>query len=159
MAGSVAGHIMRRLTENLYILKILSPVAVADGTYPGSSAYVDVQKFGRIAFYIEVGVTDDSAVAVKVVQATAVAGTGSKDVTGAAITSTLLAGTNDGKWAVIEVEVNHLDIANGFRYVAVTVAATGGASTIMAITMFGWRMDKLPPTYGADKAEIVYVDG
>jgi hypothetical protein len=159
MAGSVAGHIMRRLTENLYMLKVLAPVAVADGIYPSSSAYIDVSKYGRFCFIIDVGVTDDTAVTAQVLQATAAAGTGSKVVTGAAITGTLLAGTNDGKWAVIEVETSRLDIANGFRYVAIDVAATGGASTIMAIKFFGWRMDRLPPTYGTDKAEIVYVDG
>ena len=160
MAGSVAGHIMRRMTENLFIRQVLSPVAVSDGVKPGTTTYIDVAKYGRFAFLVEVGVSDDTAVSAQVVQATTATGTGKKDVTGAAITATTLAGTDyDNRWAMIEVEANHLDIANDFRYVAIDVAATGGSSTIMSILFFGWRQDRLPPTFGTDSAEIVYLDG
>ena len=157
--ASVAGHIMRRLTENVFIKKVLAPVAVSDAVYPGSSTYNDVSQYGRFAFLVFVGATDDTSVTCQVKQATAAAGTGSKDVSGAAITATVLAGTNDNKFAIIEVEQSHLDIANGFRYVAVDVAATGGSSTLMSILFFGWRADKLPPTFGTDLAEQVFVDG
>ena len=79
---------------------------------------------------------------------------------GAAITTTILAGTaNDDRWALIEVERSKLDIANDFDCVALEVAATGGSDTEMAVFFLGWRMRSIPPTYGSDKAEIVIVDG
>lgn len=150
-------HQIRRLSENLFWKQIMNPAAISDSTYP--SSYIDVSGYARFAFLISVGATDDSAVSAKVVQATAAAGTGSKDVDGAAITSTILAGTNDNKWALIEVDQDHLDINGDFQFVALTVAATGGASTIGVAFFFGIEPRVKPPTFGADKAEIVYVDG
>ena len=151
------GHI-RRLSEHLFIKQVMNPAAnVTDATYP--STYIDVSGYARFAFLILVGATDDTAVNAQVVQATAAAGTGSKDITGAAITSTVLAGTNDNKWALIEVDNERLDIANNFQFVALTVAATGGSATIASVFFFGIEPRVKPPTFGSDKAEIVYVDG
>ena len=160
MAASVAGHIMRRFSENVFVKLAMSPRAnPTDGIFPTSSTYIDVAEYSRFAFLIMVGGTDDTAVTCQVVQATATAGTGSKNVTGAALTGTALAGTNDNKWSIIEVERNHLDITGAFQYVAVDVAATGGTATAMAILFLGWRSRKLPPTFGSDLAEQVFVDG
>lgn len=150
-------HQIRRLSENLFWKQIMNPAAISDSTYP--SSYIDVSGYARFAFLIAVGATDDSAVSAKVVQATAAAGTGSKDIDGAAITNTVLAGTNDNKWALIEVDQDHLDINGDFQFVALTVAATGGSSTIGTAFFIGIEPRVKPPTFGADKAEIVYVDG
>lgn len=151
---------MRRFTENVYIQQLIIEGTIVDGVYPGSSTYIDVSEYERFAFLVAVGDSDDTAVTAQVKQATAAAGTGTKNITGAAITTTVLAGTaNDDRWTMIEVEGRRLDIANDFRFVALDVAATGGSATEMAIFFFGWRLRKLPPTFGADKAEIIYVDG
>ncbi len=153
-------HQMRRFSENVFIKQCIIEGSVADGVYPSSSAYIPVAEYERFAFLIGVGDSDDTAVEAQVLQATAVAGTSSKDVTGAAITTTILAGTaNDDRWALIEVERFKLDIANDFDCVALEVAATGGSDTEMAVFFLGWRMRSIPPTYGSDKAEIVIVDG
>jgi hypothetical protein len=150
-------HVMRRFTENVFLQQVKVIAALVDGTFPAS--YIPVAEYERFAFLISVGATDDTAVTAQVVQATAAAGTGSKVITGAAITGTLLAGTNDNKWAMIEVESRRLDIANNFSHVAITLGGTGGTDTTMACFFIGWRARTLPPTFGADKAEIVYVDG
>lgn len=153
-------HQMRRFSENVYIQQVIIEGDVADGIYPSSSAYIPVAEYERFAFLIGVGDSDDTAVEAQVLQATAVAGTGSKDVTGALITTTILAGTaNDDRWALIEVERSKLDIQNDFDCVALDVAATGGTATELAVFFLGWRMRKIPPTFDATKAEIVYLDG
>ena len=64
-----------------------------------------------------------------------------------------------GDEAMVEIERSKLDIANDYRYVSLVVAATGGTATICGGFFIGWRTRTLPPTYGADKAEIVIVDG
>jgi hypothetical protein len=153
-------HQMRRITENVFVKLAMPPTAnPTDGIFPSSSTYIPVAEYERFAFLIEVGATDDTSITAQVVQATAAAGTGSKNITGAAITATLLAGTNDNKFAIIEIERAKLDIANDFTHVAITIAATGGSASAMAITFLGWRLRTYPPTFGSDKAEIVIVDG
>lgn len=160
MAMSIAGHGMRRLSENLFMQLVMSPRAnPTDGVFPSSSTYIDVSEYSRFAFVVMVGGTDDTSITGQVVQATAAAGTGSKSITGAALTSTVLAGSNDNKWSIIEVERNHMDIANSFQYVGIDVAATGGSASAMSIMFYGWRARKLPPTFGTDLGEQVFVDG
>ena len=157
---SVAGHVMRRLSENVFMKLVMSPRAnPTDGIFPSSSTYIDVSEYSRFAFVVMVGGTDDTSITAQVVQATAAAGTGSKVITGAALTATVLAGSNDNKWSIIEVERNHMDITSTFQYVALDVAATGGSASAMAIMFYGWRGRKLPPTFGTDLGEQVFVDG
>ena len=149
-----AGH---RIFENTYFQMVEPPKDSADATVP--SSYIDVSGYERFAFIRLVGATDDSAVTMQVVQATAAAGTGSKNITSAAITGTVLAGTNDNKWAAVEVATSKLDIANGFRYVAVTIAATGGSSTLSSVLFIGWRARHNYPTqFAADSAQVVTID-
>lgn len=149
---------IRRFTEHLGLQLVKVIASVVDGTFPAT--YIDVSKYSRFAFLIATGAGDDTSVACKVVQATAAAGTGSKDVTGAALTATSLASASGAnKWAMIEVDNEHLDIANDFGFVALNIAATGGAATTMAVFFIGIEPITRPPTFGTDKAEIVYVDG
>ncbi len=158
--ASVAGHIMRRFSENVFVQLAMSPRAnPTDGVFPSSSTYIDVSEYGRFAFLVMCGATDDTAITGQVVQATAAAGTGSKSITGAALTGTVLAGTNDNKWSIIEVETRRLDIANSFRYVGLDLAATGGSASAMAVLFLAWRSRVLPPTFGSDLGEQVFVDG
>ena len=105
-------NLIRRLSENLFIQQCIVEGSIVDGTYPSSSTYIDVAGYQRFAFLIAAGDSDDTAVTAQVVQATAAAGTGSKNITGAAITGTSLAGSSsDDRWCMIEVDNEHLDIA------------------------------------------------
>jgi hypothetical protein len=150
-------HEVRRFSENFFMKQIKVIDSVVDGTFP--STYIDVSPYARFAFLIAVGATDDTAVTAQVVQATAAAGTGTKSITGAALTGTLLAGSNDNKWSIIEVDSERLDIANDFQFVAITLGATGGAATTMAVFFIGIEPRVKPPTFGSDLAEQVFVDG
>lgn len=153
-------HQVRRFSENFYIQQCIVEGTIVDGVYPSSSTYIDVSGYDRFAFLIAAGDSDDTAVTAQVKQATAAAGTGSKNVTGAAITGTSLAGSSSSnRWAMIEVDNEHLDIANDFQYVALDVAATGGSATELTVFFIGIEPRVKPPTFGSDKAEIVYVDG
>jgi len=149
---------MRRFSQDIYVDVVELPVAnAADATVPAS--YIDVSPYERFAFLRLVGATDDTAVTMQVVQATAAAGTGSKNITGAAITGTVLAGANDNKFAIVEVENTMLDTANGFRYVAVALTSTGGTATIATTFFFAWRAREMPVTQPAKFTEKVYLDG
>lgn len=149
---------MRRLTPDMYIQVIEFPVANStDGTVPAS--YIDVSNFQRFAFMRIVGVSNDTTVSMQVVQATAAAGTGSKNVTGALMTTTALGSGVNNKYALVECTHDQLDINNSFRYVAVTHTATGGNATGSAILFFGWNTRELPVTQPSTQwAETIYLD-
>lgn len=154
-------HQIRRLSENLFLKLVLPPTGanVTDATYPASGSYINVVDWARFAFIIAVGATDDTAVTAQVVQATSVNAAGKKNIAGAALTGTLLAGTNDNKWSIIEVDQERLDIANDFNFVALDVAATGGTATAVTVFFVGIEPRVKPPVFGADLAEQVFVDG
>lgn len=151
---------MRRFTENVYVQQIINPSAnVTDASYPASGSFIDVSSYERFAFLVFVGATDDTSVTATV-QAASAANGALTTVTSAAITATVIASGNPNKWAMIEVETRKLHLLGAsHKFATLTVAATGGSATIMGGFFFGWRTAKLPPTFGADKAEIVYVDG
>lgn len=129
------------------------PGALTTGDYPAS--FIDVGQFERFAFVLDLGAVDATTIDLKVVQATAAAGTGKKDVTGAIITQ--LDGDDDNKSALIEVATNKLDINNDFHFVAVTLTRAGGASNTGAITFYGVNPDVAPVAQPAALLEKVIV--
>lgn len=149
---------MRRMTPDLYIQIVEFPVANStDGTVPGT--YIDVAPFERFAFQRIVGVSNDTTVSMQVVQATTAAGAGSKNVSGAAITTTSLGSGVNNKYALVELNQSALDINNGFRFVAVSHTATGGSATGSCIIFYGWRAREFPVTQPSTQwAETVYID-
>ena len=157
----MSAHQIRRFTENLSLKMVMPPIAnPTDGSFPASASYINVVEWARFAFIIAVGGTDDTAITAQVAQSTTAASTGGKkNITGAAITGTVLAGTNDNKFAVIEVDQEQLDIKNDFCFVTLDVAATGGTASAMCVFFVGIEPRVKPPTYGADLAEVVYLDG
>lgn len=130
--------------------QVANPAAITTGTIPAS--YIDVSGFESFAFVFELGATDNT-VDMKVVQATAADGTGSKDVSDAAITQ--LSGTDDNKQAGVEVDVNQLDINNGFHFVAVTCTIAG--TTTGAVVFYGVNPRNAPVSQPAAFAEQVIV--
>lgn len=151
---------IRRVSEHIYFEPIKVIDSLVDGTFPAS--YIDVSQWARFAFLIATGASDDTAVTAQVVQATAAAGTGSKNITGAALTGTSLASASgSNKFAMIEVDQEHLDIANDFDHVAITLGATGGSATTLACFFIGIEPNTKvgAPIQPDSCVEIVYVDG
>lgn len=141
-------------SQEIYEETVLDPGTVITGVYPGATTYIHVGDFERFQFKLAVGSTNNN-VAAKVVQATDAAGSGSKDITGAAITT--LDGNDDNQQASIEVEVRKLDINNGFDYVALSLTITG---TTTAYAEFrGFTPGLVPVTQHADFVEQVKVLG
>ncbi len=143
---------IRSFNEQVYKQVISNPATIATGTLPAS--YIDVSNFERFVINIAYGASDGVFDA-QVVQATAAAGTGSKNITGAAITQ--LSATDDNKQVTIEVQTDQLDIANGFRYVAVTFTAAG--TTTGYAELLGFSPRHVPVTQPAAYAEAVQVAG
>ena len=123
-----------------------------------TSDYVDAGSFESIMAVIMAGTLGSSATFdAKLVQATDSSGTGSKDISGKAITQLTQAGTDESdKQAIINVRSEELDLDNGFDHVALTITV-GTASSDGGGALFG-----LNPRYGpasdndlASVAEIV----
>lgn len=71
----------------------------------------------------------------KLVQATDSSGTGSKDITGKAITTALVKATDDDKQAIINCRAEELDVDNSFTHVALSITFVGADSDMGAILM------------------------
>lgn len=147
-------HLIRRFSENIYFKSLVSPGALSNAT----TAYTDTIDHERWTFLILVGTTDRTSSTIKVVQATDASGTGAKDVTGAALTTGAVT-ANANKIFTIEVERSRLDIANGYSYLALSINNSGGTATNGAVVLLGHRSRMLPPTFGTDVSERVFVDG
>ena len=143
------------LNEQVYIQSVLPPESgPTTATVP--TTYIDVTDFERFAFLISAGALGASAtVAAQVVQATAAAGTGSKVITGAAMTA--FADDDDDQFVTIEVQSDQLDIANGFRYVAITVTIANTAD--LEVLFLGLNPRHVPVTQPDAYIEAVQVAG
>jgi len=140
-------------SESTLIKLLNTEDAITATQYPASGSFIDVSAYKRFAFLIAAGALN-SALTCKVQQATANNGT-LKDITDATVT---IGATGDDKWYLIEVETNHLDINNSYKYVALDVAGAAGGDDYGAILFFGFA-EYRPVTQGADKGEIVTVAG
>ena len=138
--------------EQIYEQIVAGPAVVATSTLPAS--YIDISNFERFQFKLAMGATD-GVLDVQVKQATAAAGTGTKVITGAAITQ--LSATDDNKQVLIEVQSNQLDINNGFRYVAITITAAG--TTTLYAEFRGLNPKSAPVTQPAAFTQQVFVGG
>ena len=126
------------------------PGAYATGILP--SSYIDMSDYDRIVFLIMVGTLGATdTLDAQVVQATDAAGAGSKNVTGAVITQ--LVDADDDNMVSIEVAGSALDVENGFRYVALSIAQAGTPDG--AVLALRYRGGGLPPTQPAAYSEQV----
>jgi hypothetical protein len=129
--------------------------ALADANYPASGSYIDVSEFEHFVFLI--GLDTVATPDFQVYQDTSATQTsGIKVITGAAKTDVVTG--DDGKWFSIEVESARLDIANGFRYVTLTVSGTGGSDNAN-VWFFGYRARRMPVTQPDDYLAAVVVAG
>lgn len=131
--------------------------------YPGlvdgntlATAWVSLSDSVRVVAGVLVGDTA-TTVDAKLQQATDTAGTGAKDVTGAAITQ--LSATDDNKHVTIDCEAAHLDEHNGFTCVRllITVGSDGSGGNVAGFLLLPTR--HAPPTQVAAYAQQVEVAG
>jgi hypothetical protein len=120
-------------SEVAAIVGVIDPDVNAAGAL--TSAYVDMSKFNQVMAIVMAGTLGVSATLdAKIVQATDSSGTGSKDVTGKAITQLTQAGTDDSdKQAIINVRAEELDIDNGFSFAALTLTTAVATSDSGAV--------------------------
>lgn len=131
----------KKPSEMAAVVAVIDPDANTAGAL--TTAYVDASKFEQIMAIVMAGTLGSSATLdAKLVQATDSSGTGVKDISGKAITQLTQAGTDSDKQAIIQVRADELDVAGGFRYVAL-VHTVGTATSDSGAVVLG-----LNPTYG-----------
>ena len=138
---------LANLSHDIHKEVLFGPAVVTTGT----SAYKSVQDCKRFLARLAYGASD-GVFDMKVVQATDSSGTGSKNITGAAITQ--LSATADNKQAEIEVDVDALD--EGFTHVAVTITVAGTTTAFVELLKL---MNKKPVTQPTALTETVLVTG
>lgn len=125
------------VSEQVAVVGTIDPDVTAAGDV--TTDYADAGKFESLAALVLVGTMGTNAtVDAKLVQATDSSGTGSKDITGKAITQLTQAGTDQSdSQAIINVRAEELDTANGFTHVALTVTVGTATSDVGAVLLGG----------------------
>jgi hypothetical protein len=143
---------MQRPTDSIAISGTIDPEAQGAGTVV--SDYVSMAEFATVMAVIMVGtMATNSTVDAKLVQATDSSGTGSKDITGKAITQLTQAGTDSDKQAVIEACGEDLDVDNSFTHVALSITVATAASDLAGLVL------GCNPRYGpASNIDLASVD-
>ncbi len=120
-------------TERVAVVGVIDPDANAAAAY--TTAYVSMSTFQSLMAVVQTGVLGASAtVDAKLVQATDSSGTGSKDISGKAITQ-LVKASNDDDQAIITCRSSELDVANSFSHVALTMTVGTATSDCSAIVL------------------------
>ena len=115
------------------IVDVIDPDVYTAATY--KTAWIPADQFQKFMAIIMAGTLGSSATLnASIVQATALAGTGEKAITGKSITALTQAGTDSDKQAVINLNSDELDIANGFNHIQlqiVVAVATSDAGAML----------------------------
>lgn len=138
--------------ERCTLVGVIDPDVSTAATY--LTGAIDMAAYESCMAVVFAGTLGTSAtVDAKLTQATTSGGT-YKDVTGKAITQLTEAGTDSDKQAIINCRADELDVANGYRYVklSVTVAV---ATSDMAAALFGLDARYQPGTDSTTVDEIV----
>lgn len=134
------------------LVGVIDPDANAAATY--LTAAVDMANFDEVMAIVFAGTLGSSAtIDAKLVQATTSGGT-YKDVTGKAITQLTQAGTDDDKQAIINCRSDELDVANGYRFVKLSMTV-GTATSDSGAALLGLCARYQPPADLASVDEIV----
>jgi len=143
----------RTFHDNVKLDKGIVPQALNGAS--ATTDWYDIRGFGRAVFIIAIGDTD-TTVDASVYQATDGTGTGSKAISGGAITQ--VAADGDNRVVTIEVKPENLDFANGFRYVQLKVTAGSGTTGAhIAAPVLFYRAGDAPVTQPSNYAEAVTV--
>lgn len=126
---------MNRLgSEKVAIGGVIDPDVTTASTVV--SDYMDMGKFEQAMAVVLAGTLGSSATLdAKLVQATDSSGTGSKDITGKAITQLTQAGTDSDKQAIINCRAEELDLDNSFDHVALSMTVATATSDISGILL------------------------
>lgn len=115
------------------VVGVIDPDANAAATY--LTAAIDMSQWQSIQAIIMAGDLGSSAtIDAKLTQATTSGGT-YKDVTGKSITQLTQAGADDNKQAIINCRSEELDVANGYRYVKLSMTVGTATSDCGAIVL------------------------
>lgn len=126
-----------------------------------TSAYLDCSLFRRVLATVTTGTLGTSSyVDAKLVQATSSGGAGAKDVPNSSITRILKA-SGDNKVAQINFDTANIDVANGFRYVALVITPSGSISppnaSIVGGTLQGFDPFNGPASQSDPTADVQIV--
>lgn len=114
-------------SDRAVLVAVINPQSA---TTAKSSGWVDMGLNGSLVADILVGtIASNGTVDAKLEQATTSGGT-PKDVTGKAITQLTQAGTDSDKQARINCQSSDLDVANGYRWVRLTITPATAAALI-----------------------------
>lgn len=120
-------------SDLIAVAGVVSPDALAAGDH--STGWINMAEFTQIMAVIQSGVLGASATLdAKLEQATDGAGTGVKDITGAAIAQ-LVKASNDNDQAVIEMSAEALDVDNSFTHARLTLTVGTATSDAGAVVL------------------------
>ena len=139
-------------SDQVALLGAIDPVSQAAATV--TSAWMLMAEYDAIMAILETGALGTAAtVDAKLRQATAVAGTGAKDITGKAITQ-LVKASNDNEQVIINCRVDELDVNNGFCYVQLSITV-GTAASLIAAQVYGFYPRYQPADHVDTVIEVV----
>jgi len=148
------GNSLIKPTSRVKLVGVIDADAYTAGTY--TTGWIDMSTWESFMAMIAPGDLGSSAtVDAKLRQATSNAGAGAKDVTGKSITQLTQASTDKSNTqAFINMKSEDIDVANGFRYVQLSVTI-GTATSDLAAYLFA-----LDPNYtGAAAASVGEIVG
>jgi len=113
---------MQLPSEQVAILATIDPDAYAASSY--TSDYVDTENFHQLMAIVFAGTLGTSGtVAAKLMQATSSTGAGAVTVAGKNITTLTQAATQSDMQAVINLKTDELNVAGGFKFVALKITS------------------------------------
>lgn len=122
------------LSEYAAVVGVVDPDATAASTV--TSSWIPAKNYDRYLAIVMAGTLGSSAtVDAKLEQATDSSGTGAKDVTGKAITQLTDAGSDSDKQALINLDVEELDVENDFDHFRLSVTVATATSDIGAVVL------------------------
>lgn len=129
--------------------------AISQTTAAVSTAWLAAADFFAFLALVDAGVLGASATLdAKLEQATDGSGTGVKNVTGKAITQLTKAGSDDNKWALINLRPAELDAEGGFTHFRLTITPAVAACLISAVVL-GLNARNAPETQVTAVDEVV----
>ncbi|MDR3638801.1 MAG: hypothetical protein P4L84_33650 [Isosphaeraceae bacterium] len=139
-----------QLTQSLTVAAAgISPVSESAGTYLTSA--VDLKKFRKVLFVLNVGVISSGGTLSAQVQAATTSGGTYSNVSGTSITQLTQAGGNGNQTVLVEVSADHLQntMGNGYEFLKLQVVV-GTAASLVNVTVLGAIGDHEPTSGNAD---------
>ena len=140
-------------SELFSVLATIDPASQAVGTV--TTGWISAGNHHSLLALVQSGVLGTGATLdAKLQQATDASGTGTKDVTGKAITQIVKA-TGDNKQALINLRPDDLDITNGYAYVRLSLTVAVAAS-LTAAQLLGFN-PRFAPGDASNQAAVAQV--